>query len=122
MLHPHGDSVLLDHQDPSLSGVQNPGSRPQRGIPFNQGIAQAIRQWLDAHPSPRRPASRLSWARRLIFGSQKGGVGKTATSCGGAQALAEAGNRVLLIDFAPQGRLTKQLGCDLFDLEDPSLA
>ncbi|MFF4427445.1 transposase family protein [Streptomyces sp. NPDC001549] len=28
MLHPHGDSVLLDHQDPSLSGVQNPGSRP----------------------------------------------------------------------------------------------
>ncbi len=30
MLHPHGDSVLLDHQDPSLSGVQNPGSRLAR--------------------------------------------------------------------------------------------
>ncbi|MFF4744931.1 hypothetical protein QRN89_29925 [Streptomyces chengbuensis] len=29
MLHPHGDSVLLDHQDPSLSGVQDPGSRPK---------------------------------------------------------------------------------------------
>ncbi len=28
MLHPHGDSILLDHQDPSLSGVQNPGSGP----------------------------------------------------------------------------------------------
>ncbi|MFE3905922.1 peptidase inhibitor family I36 protein [Streptomyces sp. NPDC059153] len=28
MLHPHGDSVLLDHQDPSLSGVQTPGSGP----------------------------------------------------------------------------------------------
>ncbi|MGW2689881.1 IS5 family transposase [Streptomyces sp. NPDC001414] len=28
MLHPHRDSVLLDHQDPSLSGVQTPGSRP----------------------------------------------------------------------------------------------
>ncbi len=24
VLHPHGDSVLLDHQDPSLSAVQNP--------------------------------------------------------------------------------------------------
>ncbi|MET9359258.1 glycoside hydrolase family 95-like protein, partial [Streptomyces sp. NPDC006617] len=32
MLHPHGDSVLLDHQDPSLSGVQKPGSRPARLI------------------------------------------------------------------------------------------
>ncbi|MFJ3819450.1 recombinase family protein [Streptomyces sp. NPDC090056] len=28
MLHPHGNSVLRDHQDPSASGVQNPGSRP----------------------------------------------------------------------------------------------
>ncbi|XMS41242.1 transposase [Streptomyces xanthophaeus] len=27
---PYGDSVLLDHQDPSLSGVQSPGSRPAR--------------------------------------------------------------------------------------------
>lgn len=33
MLHPHGDSVLLDHQDPSLSGVQNPGSRPGARYP-----------------------------------------------------------------------------------------
>ncbi|WP_424863801.1 hypothetical protein [Streptomyces sp. MMS24-I29] len=28
MPHPHRDSVLLDHQDSSLSGVQNPGSGP----------------------------------------------------------------------------------------------
>ncbi|MFD5141480.1 ParA family protein [Streptomyces sp. NPDC058378] len=94
----------------------------QRGIPFNQGIAQAIRLWLDTHPSPRRGATRPSWARRFIFGNQKGGVGKTATSSGVAQALAEAGNRVLLIDFDPQGHLTKQLGYDLFDIEAPSLA
>ncbi|MGW1412271.1 ParA family protein [Streptomyces sp. NPDC002403] len=93
----------------------------QRGIPFNQGIAQSIRHWLDTHPSPRRP-SRRTGARRIIFGNQKGGVGKTATSSGVAQALAEAGNRVLLIDFDPQGHLTKQLGYDLFDIDEPSLA
>ncbi|WP_242483194.1 hypothetical protein [Streptomyces sp. HSG2] len=28
MLHDHGTSVLLDLQDPSVSGVQDPGSRP----------------------------------------------------------------------------------------------
>lgn len=31
VLHPHRDSVLLDHQDPSLSGVQTPGSGPEGG-------------------------------------------------------------------------------------------
>ncbi|MFJ2738595.1 ParA family protein [Streptomyces sp. NPDC087440] len=93
----------------------------ERGLPFNQGIAQAIRLWLGAHPSPRRPA-RPNGARRIIFGNQKGGVGKTATSSGVAQALAEGGNRVLLIDFDPQGHLTKQLGYQLFDIEEPSLA
>ncbi len=37
VLHPHGDSVLLDHQDPSVSGVQNwgqgPAGRPRRSVP-----------------------------------------------------------------------------------------
>ncbi|MFE9258641.1 chitinase, partial [Streptomyces sp. NPDC006879] len=42
MLHPHGDSVLLDHQDPSVSGVQNPGSRSnvyQDGARVRTGLA-----------------------------------------------------------------------------------
>ncbi|MET9357151.1 hypothetical protein ABZY14_29835, partial [Streptomyces sp. NPDC006617] len=43
MLHPHGDSVLLDHQDPSLSGVQKPGSRPdlvERMVPYLRRLRQ----------------------------------------------------------------------------------
>ncbi|MFD4764495.1 ParA family protein (plasmid) [Streptomyces sp. NBC_00846] len=92
-----------------------------RGIPFNQGIAQSIRLWLDAHPSPRR-VPRSTGARRIIFGNQKGGVGKTSTSAGTAQALAEAGQRVLLVDFDPQGHLTRQLGYPMLDIDDPSLA
>ncbi|MCX5216131.1 ParA family protein [Kitasatospora sp. NBC_00240] len=93
----------------------------KRGVAANQGIAQAVRLWLDTHPSPRR-LPRSTGARRLIFGNQKGGVGKTATANGTAQGLAEVGNRVLLIDFDPQGHLTKQLGYPMLDIDEPSLA
>lgn len=92
-----------------------------RGIPFNQGIAQSIRLWLDSNLSPRR-VPRTTGARRLIFGNQKGGVGKTATSAGVAEALAEAGERVLLVDFDPQCHLTKQLGYEMLGIDNPSLA
>ncbi|MFI8301314.1 ParA family protein [Streptomyces nigra] len=93
-----------------------------RKISYNQGIAQSIRLWLDSNPSPRPQPPRVSGARRIVFGNQKGGVGKTSISAGVAQALAETGHRTLLIDFDPQGHLTKQLGYDLFDIESASLA
>ncbi|MGW3684348.1 ParA family protein [Streptomyces prasinus] len=93
-----------------------------RGISYNQGIAQSIRLWLDEHPSPRPKPARVTGARRIIFGNQKGGVGKTSVSAGVAQALAESGHRTLLIDFDPQGHLTKQLGHPLIDIDSPSLA
>ncbi|MEV4790140.1 ParA family protein [Streptomyces tuirus] len=93
-----------------------------RGISYNQGIAQSVRLWLEEHPSPRPKPQRVTGARRIIFGNQKGGVGKTSVSAGVAQALAESGQRTLLIDFDPQGHLTKQLGHPLIDIEEPSLA
>ncbi|MEU3036588.1 ParA family protein [Streptomyces griseoaurantiacus] len=93
-----------------------------RGLSYNQGIAQSIRMWLDEHPSPRPTPQRITGARRVIFGNQKGGVGKTSVSAGVAQALAESGHRTLLIDFDPQGHLTKQLGHPLIDIDAPSLA
>ncbi|TDC17911.1 ParA family protein [Streptomyces sp. 8K308] len=93
----------------------------ERGIPANQGLAQAIRLWLETHPSPRR-LRRTAGARRIIFGNQKGGVGKTSTSAGTAEALVELGFRVCLIDFDPQGHLTQQLGYELLGIEEPSLA
>ncbi|MFF4787815.1 ParA family protein [Streptomyces griseorubiginosus] len=93
-----------------------------RKVSYNQGIAQSIRLWLDSNPSPRPQSPRVTGARRIIFGNQKGGVGKTSVSAGVAQALAESGHRTLLIDFDPQGHLTKQLGYELFDIESASLA
>ena len=93
-----------------------------QGISYNQGIAQSIRLWLNGNPSPRPKPARVTGARRIVFGNQKGGVGKTSVSAGVAQALAESGHRTLLIDFDPQGHLTKQLGHPLFDIDAPSLA
>ncbi|MFF6835300.1 ParA family protein [Streptomyces sp. NPDC012438] len=93
-----------------------------RGISYNQGVAQSIRHWLDTHPSSRRSAPSTTGARRLVFGNQKGGVGKTSVSAGVAQALAEMGLKVLLVDFDPQGHLTKQLGYPMLGIDAPSLA
>ncbi|MFF8953494.1 ParA family protein [Streptomyces sp. NPDC014940] len=94
----------------------------KRGISYNQGVAQAIRLWLDSNPSPRPKPARVTGARRIIFGNQKGGVGKTSVAAGTAQALAESGHRTLLIDFDPQGHLTVQLGHKMLDIDNPSLA
>jgi chromosome partitioning protein len=47
----------------------------------------------------------------------KGGTGKTTTTINLGAALAEQGQRVLLVDFDPQGNLTQALGLRPGDLE-----
>ncbi len=49
-------------------------------------------------------------------------MGKTSVAAGVAQAIAETGKRTLLIDFDPQGHLTRQLGYELLDIDSASLA
>ncbi|CAL9327281.1 hypothetical protein SUDANB180_07777 (plasmid) [Streptomyces sp. enrichment culture] len=89
----------------------------ERGVTYVQGLAQAVTLWLEAHPSPASPLTEQP-VIRVIVANQKGGVGKTFISSGIAQALAEAGHRVLIVDYDPQGHLTAELGFEDLMYED----
>lgn len=59
----------------------------------------------------------MSSTRVIAVANQKGGVAKTTTVASLGSALAELGQRVLLVDLDPQACLTFSLGIDPEDLE-----
>jgi len=93
-----------------------------RSVSYVQGLAQSVTLWLAANPSPRAAETTRAVPRRKVVGNQKGGVGKTAISAGLAAAYAEAGERVLVVDYDPQGHLSNQLGVSQINAGEDSLA
>jgi chromosome partitioning protein len=97
----------------------------KRSVSYVQGLAQSVSVWLAANPSPQQtphmPATVVIPQRKVVC-NQKGGVGKTALTAGLGAAYAEAGLRVLMVDYDPQGHLSKQLGVPHIVSGEDSLA
>ncbi len=96
-----------------LAGLAESESHRRRARPVNQAVAAAVPA--DPMNSSAEPAlaSFLESPTRFLFFTGKGGVGKTSLACASAIALADRGQRVLLVSTDPASNLDEVLGVRL---------
>lgn len=98
----------------TLAQLFPPEAAEPEAEPFISQVPAPLDQLEDASPGetpePLLESRDLPMGKVIAVVNQKGGVGKTTTTISLGAALAEAGARVLLVDFDPQGALSVGLG------------